>query len=42
MFGRLDTNSVLDMERGQIFTRIVREQVGGGGRSDEGGVSSAG
>ena len=29
LFGRLDAKSVLEMERGRIFTRVVREQVGG-------------
>ena len=42
LFGRLDANSVLDTERGHIFARVVREQVGGEGRIHEGRVSRAG
>ena len=29
LFGRLDSKSILETERGHVFTRVVREQVGG-------------
>jgi hypothetical protein len=42
LFGRLDAKSVLEMERGRIFTRVVREQVGGEEATGKDRFSSAG
>ena len=42
LFGRLDAKSALEMERGDIFARVVREKVGGEERSDERRVSRVG
>jgi hypothetical protein len=42
VFARLDAKSYLETERMDVFARVVREQVGGEGRSDEGRVSRAG
>ncbi len=41
-FGRIDAKTMLETERGRLETRLVREQVGGEGESDEGRVSMVG
>jgi hypothetical protein len=42
IFGRLDAKNLLETERGHVFARVITEQVGGEGKSDEGRASGAG
>ena len=36
LFGRIDAKTLLETERGRVFAKVITEQVGGEGKSDEG------
>jgi hypothetical protein len=38
IFGRLDSRMILETDRGQVFARMVRAQVGGDSKDDDSGV----
>jgi len=42
IFGRIDAKTMLETERGHVFARVIREQVSGEEKSDEGRVLRAG